>query len=114
MKLDVLRKWHVQIPCRVCLCLYQERAPKYELDEINFDHHLALIDGGEHSVENIDPLCHEHHKPKSAHEHKENARAKRRKAKHEGKKVRKGRPLQSRPFDKTRTRKFSGKVVKRK
>ena len=72
------------------------------------DHWLALIDGGTHEQSNFRPLCGSCHKRKSAREHIENWRAKRRHAKHFGnvKAMRKGRdwppaqPLRGRAFPK--------------
>ena len=72
----------------------------------NIDHHLALIDGGEHHITNFRPLCLSCHRKKSAREHIENWRAKRRHAKHFGTAKPKrnafqgSRPLRSRAFPK--------------
>ena len=49
---------------------------------LQIDHHLALVDGGAHEIANLRFVCVHCHKTKSAHEHKENARAKRRARKH--------------------------------
>jgi len=102
MKLAVLRRRLTLVACAKCWC-------DFFLEDIEFDHHLAIIDGGAHTVENLRPLCGKCHALKSAREHKANCKAKRlaagpKKSKH---------PLKSRGFDKTLTKKFSGEVVKR-
>lgn len=83
---------------------------------MNWDHWLAIVDGGAHEVSNLRPICLPCHKEKSASEHKNNAKAKRlaaaREAHQRGEK--KASRLRSRGFDKTRTRTFSGAVVPRK
>ena len=43
----------------------------------HIDHHLALIDGGKHELENWRPICLSCHRRKSALEHKRNAKTKR-------------------------------------
>lgn len=78
---------------------------------MNWDHWLALVDGGSHDVSNLRPICLPCHKEKSAREHKNNAKAKRVAKKHTN-------PLppgtiKSRGFDKTRCRKMDGRVVPR-
>jgi 5-methylcytosine-specific restriction endonuclease McrA len=47
------------------------------LHDIEFDHHLALIDGGLHESSNIRPVCRSCHAKKSAKEHIGNSKAKR-------------------------------------
>ena len=89
MKLAVLDRW-ATVTCAVC------RLGNCLLD-VQFDHHLALVDGGTHSVDNIRPVCVECHKIKSAREHKANAKCKRIAA---GGRKRRGRKMQSRPFPK--------------
>ena len=64
----------------------------------NIDHVLALIDGGTHEHSNFSPICRPCHARKSAHEHKENARAKRRAKKHSGQDQKPTRRLQGRKF----------------
>ena len=72
----------------------------------DIDHHLAIIDGGKHELENWRPLCGSCHAKKSAHEHSENARAKRRFVLHTNPrmpcKVWPSRKMESRPFPKPR------------
>jgi 5-methylcytosine-specific restriction endonuclease McrA len=80
MKMDVLRSRLTLVVCPGCL----QMKP---LHQMQFDHHLALVDGGKHTVENIRPFCIPCHREKSAHEHKENCRAKRRAKKHRGEHV---------------------------
>ena len=83
--------------------------------EMEIDHHLALVDGGAHDVENMRFVCIDCHKPKSAREHKNNAKAKRlakAKAAHEAGEKKASR-MRSRGFDKSMTRKFDGRVVPR-
>jgi hypothetical protein len=87
MKLEVLRRAKTLVPCSECMreALAKESDPKViplwlvsqPLENIQFDHHLALVDGGEHSVENLRPLCPLHHRIKSAREHVANCKAKR-------------------------------------
>lgn len=90
MKLEVIRRAKALIPCAECMreALTKASDPKvvpqwtvsHPLDQIQFDHHLALVDGGKHSVENLRPLCAFHHRKKSAREHIANCKAKRLKA----------------------------------
>jgi len=75
MKLEVLRQYETYVVCDGCEGLIP-------LKDVQFDHHLALVDGGAHTVDNLRPLCPDCHGPKSAYEHKENCRAKRRAKKH--------------------------------
>ena len=96
-----LWKEHGQVVCAHC-------GDTVDDWNMNWDHWLALVDGGAHEVDNLRPVCLPCHKEKSAHEHRENARAKRRAKKHSnptppGK-------IKSRGFDKTVTRGFDGKV----
>ncbi len=86
----------------------------------DIDHHLAIIDGGTHELSNWRPLCDPCHAKKSAREHKANWHCKRvahDRAVHEavlaGTHKREPSRLKSRGFDKTRSRKFGGKVVSR-
>lgn len=116
MKLECLRQHYATVRCSMCISEMWERAPDLDLNQIEFDHHLALIDGGQHTVDNLRPLCYEHHAKKSAREHIANCKAKRLKA---GPKKSKH-PLKSRGFNKTKSRPFgridkpfSRKVVER-
>lgn len=74
------------------------------ISEAEIDHHRALIDGGKHELENFRPICSSCHRKKSAREHKNNAKAKRVAAKHNGTWKRKGRKMPSRPFPKREMR----------
>lgn len=103
MKLAVLR-------CRVVLVACDSCHYSIPLRSIEFDHHLALVDGGKHTVENIRPLCGVCHAAKSAREHIANCKAKRLAS---GGRKRKGPPMRSRGFSKTLTKKFSGEVVRK-
>lgn len=79
---------------------------------LEIDHIICLALGGKDRDDNCEPLCGPHHKVKTALDLKLIAKAKRRGKKDRGeRKVR--RPIQSRGFDKTRTRKFNGEVVPR-
>lgn len=103
MKLAALKPYAI-VRCAEC---YSEN----NVVDMQFDHHLALVDGGAHEIENIRPLCVLCHRKKSAREHKNNAKAKRVAKKHTN-------PLppgtiKSRGFDKTRCRKMDGRVVPR-
>lgn len=75
MKLEVLRQMGVRPTCHVCKF-------KWFMGNLQWDHVLALVDGGTHTVDNLRPICIDCHKRKSAYEHKENCRAKRRAKKH--------------------------------
>lgn len=70
-----------------------------ELDPPDFDHHLALIDGGSNALNNWRAIhrikC---HKPKSIKEHKANAKVKRIKNKLKGNKLKWKKKIPSRPF----------------
>lgn len=68
MKLEALKG--TIVTCAGCKGLFL-------LSEMQFDHHVALIDGGAHTAENLRPLCIKCHKPKSAIEHKNNSKVKR-------------------------------------
>lgn len=50
----------------------------------DIDHHLAIIDGGKHELENWRPICTACHAKKSAREHRNNAKCKRVAKKHSG------------------------------
>lgn len=97
-----LWKEHALVGCDVChkLCCN---------GDFHWDHNLALVDGGAHEIDNLRPLCAACHKPKSAREHSENARAKRREKKHSNPKP--PGKIKSRGFDKTKTKKFNGTVI---
>lgn len=103
MKYRALKRVYVMVTCPGCI---QARL----LAHMEFDHWLALVDGGKHTVENIRPFCIPCHAEKSAREHIANCKAKRLAA---GGKKRKGPPIKSRGFDKSKSKKFSGEVVER-
>lgn len=99
MKLEALQAW-AHIVCAQCAVFFC-------LDEVEFDHHLALIDGGKHEADNLRPLCLSCHRIKSAREHRENAKTKRIIAKRAGRKSAQrwlnsftSRTIASRPFPK--------------
>jgi len=50
MRLAVLKAHGATVMCSECGKLVP-------VTEVQIDHHLALVDGGEHSVENLRPLC---------------------------------------------------------
>ena len=103
MKVAVLRNYQAMVRCPGC-------GNTMPVGAVRFDHHLALVDGGTHTVENLRPLCIPCHAIKSAREHIANCKSKRLKR---GPKKSKKPMGPSRGFDKTRTKKFSGEVVER-
>jgi 5-methylcytosine-specific restriction endonuclease McrA len=86
------------------------------LTKCEIDHRIQLWMGGPEDLANLQPLCVPCHAEKTAKDAGDRAKAKRRKAKHT---LGEPRPQSNRPlkgrnsFDKTRTRKFNGKVVAR-
>jgi 5-methylcytosine-specific restriction endonuclease McrA len=68
----------------LCQCSDPECDRVMYIKGCDVDHALALIDGGKHEDANFRPMSAYCHSRKSAWEHKENARAKRRAAKHSG------------------------------
>ena len=70
MRLSVFRDYGAVALCQIC-------GSTQRIADMEIDHHLALIDGGDHYVTNLRPLCAQCHRPKSAIEHKNNAKAKR-------------------------------------
>ena len=99
MRLAVLKDHKASVMCSEC-------GRDVPVAEAQIDHHLALVDGGAHEVDNLRPLCPGCHKVKSAREHVANCKAKRLLKKHsnltpEGK-------IKSRPF--AGSRKFDGKI----
>ena len=111
MRLDVFKQHGAVCLCQVC-------GNVHRIGDMDIDHHLALIDGGEHSASNLRPLCSKCHAPKSANEHKNNAKSKRlEKAQAIHKDVvsrvteRKPGKIKSRPFQ--GHRKFNGELVRR-
>jgi len=96
----VLKEYGASVLCTEC-------GDMTLLEEVQIDHHLALVDGGAHDIANLRPLCPRCHKVKSAREHKENCRAKRRLKKHSNPTP--GGKIKSRPFQ--GSRKFNGTPV---
>ncbi len=96
--------WYGQLPCGLC------RAPLLPGQEIQFDHIHADVHEGPHEYTNLRPVHAECHKRKTKADVQAKAKGDRLlgltcngpKAK-----------IRSRGFDKTRTRKFSGEVVRR-
>ena len=80
------------------------------ISEAELDHHVALIDGGKHELDNWRPVCSSCHRKKSAREHKANCKAKRLAA---GGRERRGKPIQSRGFETKYRKKMNGTVEKR-
>jgi hypothetical protein len=83
-KLTVLRRDGAMVQCYKCV--YQHRTftegeqsikTWHRIDEVHYDHVLALVDGGKHSDDNLKPICERHHRIKSAQEHINNCRSKR-------------------------------------
>lgn len=70
MKLEVLRRVGVIVPCAMC-------GLAIEIKDVRFDHWLALVDDGEHTAENLRPTCFSCNSKKGAVEHKNNSKAKR-------------------------------------
>ena len=100
MRLAVLKAHGAIVMCSEC-------GQVVPVATIEIDHHLALVDGGEHSVENLRPLCPDPcHRIKSAREHVANCKAKRLLQKHSNP-TPKGK-IKSRPFP--GSRKFNGKI----
>lgn len=113
MRLSVFRDYGAVALCQIC-------GSTQRIADMEIDHHLALIDGGDHYVTNLRPLCTQCHRPKSAIEHKNNAKAKRlAKAREELKAVLSGEKqktlgsIRSRGFDKQWRKRMNGQVEKR-
>lgn len=70
MRYQVFRDHGAIALCQVC-------GDSQRIADMALDHHLALIDGGEHDASNLRPICSSCHAKKSAGEHKNNAKAKR-------------------------------------
>jgi 5-methylcytosine-specific restriction endonuclease McrA len=105
MRLQVLKLFGAMVMCQVCEGLIY-------IADAEIDHELALVDGGSHDwSSNMRPLCRECHSRKSAKEHQENCRAKRRQKKH----TQPTQPgsIKSRGFDKTYRKKMNGQTEKR-
>ena len=104
MRLQVFRDFGAVVLCQVC-------GNTQRIADVAIDHHLALIDGGAHEVANLRPLCTVCHKPKSATEHKNNAKVKRIVRKRSEPKQ--PGTIKSRGFDKTWRKKLNGTTEKR-
>ncbi len=78
--------------------------------KIEWDHIHALVHGGEHAYLNLRPVHAKCHKGKTARDVAANAKVKRLRGETC---TAPKKPIQSRGFDKTRTRKFGGQVVPR-
>lgn len=103
MKIDSLLYRHA-VTCGLC---GGELSPG---DKIEWDHVHALVHGGPHVFTNIRPVHFECHKEKTARDVAANAKVKRIRGETcNGPKAK----IQSRQFDKTRTRKFDRSVVPR-
>jgi hypothetical protein len=72
MRLEVFKRHGATVACAMCKVVKP-------IADMQLDHHLALINGGEHTVEELRPVCSapDCHPKKSATEHRENCRAKR-------------------------------------
>lgn len=98
------------IPKRVKLRIFERCAGRCGLsglkinvgDQYDFDHIKALWRGGRHAEFNLHPVLRAHHRVKSATEQGEQAKADRTRAKHLGLWPKSKRPLQGRPFAKSR------------
>lgn len=113
MRLAVLKLHGALVLCQLC-------AASVYLADVEIDHHVALIDGGAHDfATNMRPLCRACHAQKSAHEHRQNSKAKRlaqARAAHEA--VLAGEPkkpgkIKSRGFNRAYRRKLNGKTERR-
>jgi len=81
---------------------------------LEIDHIIPLELGGADDDTNLQALCHTHHKLKTKQDIKRIAKARRlRKKENPSDQTPRKRQIQSKGFDKTRTRSFSGKVVPR-
>jgi len=103
MKIDCLL-YRYAVTCAVC---GKDIQPGHEIE---WDHVHALVHGGPHIFSNLRPLHAECHKAKTARDIAANAKGKRLRGETcNGPKKK----IQSRGFDKTKTRKFNGEVVAR-
>jgi 5-methylcytosine-specific restriction endonuclease McrA len=104
MRIAVFRDYGAVCLCQVC-------GDVERIADMDLDHHLAIIDGGEHQTANLRPLCHSYHAKKSAMEHKNNCKAKRLALARGA--IRAPGKIKSRGFDKTLRKRMNGKVEKR-
>lgn len=101
---------------RRCLERFNHQCGRLDCSEVlglEIDHNIALALGGKEVDENLIPLCPAHHKIKTRNDIRMIYKAKRIIKKNDPYQ-RKPSRLQSRGFDKTRKRTFSGKVEMRK
>ncbi len=103
MKLECLL-YRCTVKCGIC------GDELYPNDEIEWYHIQALVHSGAHVFTNIRPVHAECHKEKTARDVAANAKVKRLRGETCNAPKR---PIQSKGFDKTRTRKFTGEVVRR-
>ena len=79
-------------------------------DDVVFDHIHALTFDGEHSYMNLRPILRKTNAEKAKQETKDYWKGKRLRGETKG---RPHKPMRSRGFDKTKTRKFDGTVIRR-
>ena len=79
-------------------------------DDVVFDHMHALTFDGEHTYMNLRPILRQTNAEKAKQETKDYWKLKRLRGETKG---RVSKPIQSRGFDKTKTRRFDGSVVRR-
>lgn len=111
MRLAVFRDFGAVCLCQVC-------GDVERIADMDLDHHLALIDTGEHAASNLRPLCHSCHSMKSANEHRNNSKAKRLAAAQQTHsaivaKVAKKEPSRIKPAGFKAWRKFNGSIVRK-
>lgn len=104
MRLAVLKAHGATVMCSNC-------GSSEMIGDVHLDHHLALVDGGAHEVENLRPICIVCHKEKSAREHVANCKAKRLLKKHSNP-TPQG-TMKSAGFNKAWTKKMDGTVIRR-
>lgn len=80
---------------------------------LEIDHRVPLELGGSEDDSNLEPLCVEHHKDKTKRDIPAIARARRIRKREAGEK-KAGRPIKSRGFDKTKSRRMDGSVGPRR
>jgi 5-methylcytosine-specific restriction endonuclease McrA len=103
MKIDCLL-FRYSITCGICHC---DIAPGHEIE---WDHTHALVHGGQHVFTNLRPVHAECHKQKTKADVQANAKVKRILGETCNGPTKK---IQSRGFDKTKTKKMDGSVVAR-
>lgn len=105
MRLAVLKAHKATVMCSEC-------GKDVSVADVQIDHHLALVDGGAHDVDNLRPLCPDPcHRIKSAREHVANCKAKRLLKKHSNP-TPQG-TMKSAGFNKAWTKKMDGTVIRR-